>query len=197
MTGGSEPQARMTRPQDPDHGKWCGAWGGGRGAALQVPDLPAPRLQLLCCTCDLGAKRKRLFLRSVLQTWALRMVCSQTLLRAATRGRCPPCAGLWPGAPDHLSKLVSLVCTRPTLGTVGSPRRASVLVLRSGRPGEERLPAGSCWAGVEGPRAPWSRSSNSEGPWPGAGPSGRTTEGCLLAFVLLAGWVRPLEPFAE
>lgn len=37
-------------------------------AALRVLDLLAPRTQLLCCACSIGAKRKRLFLRSVLRT---------------------------------------------------------------------------------------------------------------------------------
>lgn len=37
-------------------------------AALQVPDQLAPQIQLLCCTWDVGAKRKWLFLRSVLRT---------------------------------------------------------------------------------------------------------------------------------
>lgn len=36
--------------------------------ALQMLDLPAPQTQLLCCTCDVGAKSKWLFLRSVLRT---------------------------------------------------------------------------------------------------------------------------------
>lgn len=138
VTGGSEPQARMTRPQDPDHGKWCGAWGGGRGAALQVPDLPAPRLQLLCCTCDLGAKRKRLFLRSVLQTWALRMVCSRTLLRAATRGRCPPVCGPVAWSPGPFVK-----ACEPCVHTAHSGH--SGITSEGVCPGS---PVGSAWGGA-------------------------------------------------
>lgn len=43
-------------------GRWEGL------AALQVLDLLAPQIQLLCCTWDVRAKRKWLFLRSVLRT---------------------------------------------------------------------------------------------------------------------------------
>ena len=36
--------------------------------ALQMLDLPAPRVRLPCCTHAVGAERKRLFLHSVLRT---------------------------------------------------------------------------------------------------------------------------------
>ena len=66
----------MTSQHSPDQGeRRCfsellleACWAGARDTALQMPDLPAPRVRLPCCTCDVGAERKRLFLRSVLRT---------------------------------------------------------------------------------------------------------------------------------